>query len=112
MANFITIGYGDESGYETVRADVKDAAHAHDRWLVDRGALVGIAGAPIQVRNHENRGTRTDAGAYLKSDMPIAGFSLIEADNIDEAVELVAKTPCAIAYGVVEVWPLIVPSDD
>ena len=48
---------------------------------------------PIQVRNHEDTGTRTDEGSYLKSDMPIAGFALIEANNVDEAVELVAKTP-------------------
>lgn len=112
MASFLTIGYGDESGYERTGADLKDAAHAHDAWLVERGAIVGIAGPPVQVRNHENSGTRTDAGAYLRSDLPIAGFALIEASNVEEAVELVAKTPCAIAYGVVEVWPLIVPPDD
>jgi hypothetical protein len=111
VAKFITIGYGDESGYDRTRADVKDAAHAHDTWLVNRGAIGGIAGTPIQVRNHENGGTRTQAGAYMKSDLPIAGFALIEANNAEEAVQLVAKTPCAIAYGVVEVWPLIGPSD-
>ena len=112
MAKFITIGYGDESGYKNTRADVKEAAHAHDGWLVERGAVVGIAGNPIQVRNHENTGTRTDEGSYLKSDLPIAGFALIEAKDVDEAVELVAKTPCAVAYGVVDVWPLIIPSEE
>jgi len=112
MAKFITIGYGDESGYENASADIREAAHTHDGWLVERGAVVGIAGTPIQVRNHANTGVRTDEGAYLKSDLPIAGFALIEADNADEAVELVSKTPCAVAYGVVEVWPLIVPSEE
>jgi hypothetical protein len=112
VAQFITIGYGDESGYARTRADLKDAAHAHDAWLVERGAIVGMAGTPIQVRNHENGGIRTDQGAYLGSELPIAGFALIEADNAEEAVELVAQTPCAIAYGVVEVWPLTLPSDD
>ena len=105
------IGYGDESDYERTRADLKDAAHAHDAWLVERGAIVGIAGTPIQVRNHEDNGTRTDQVAYMRSDLPVAGFALIEASNPQEAVELVAKTPCAIAYGVVEIWPLIIPSD-
>jgi hypothetical protein len=110
VATFITIGYGDEAGYERTTTQAKHAAHVHDAWLVERGAIVGIVGSPIQVRNHQNRGTRTDKGAYLKSDLPIAGFSLIEASTREEAVELVAKTPCAVAYGVVEVWPLIVPS--
>ena len=64
------------------------------------------------MRNHNGNGTQTENGAYLKSDLPIAGFALIEADGIEEAVDLVAKTPCAIAYGVVEVWPLLGQSED
>jgi hypothetical protein len=74
VAQFITIGYGDESGYTRTGADLKDAAHAHDAWLVERGAIVGMAGTPIQVRNHENGGIRTDQGAYLGSELPIAGL--------------------------------------
>jgi hypothetical protein len=112
MAKYITIGYGEETGYKRTSADLKDAAHAHDAWLVERGAIVGMAGNPIQVRNHEDSGTHIDEGAFLKSDLPIAGFALIEAGTLEEAVELAAKTPCAVAYGVVEVWPLIGPSDD
>jgi hypothetical protein len=42
----------------------------------------------------------------MRSDLPIAGFAVIDAANMDEAVALVAKTPCAVAHGVVEVWPL------
>ena len=29
-----------------------------------------------------------------------------EAATIAEAVEIVSRTPCAVAQGVVEVWPL------
>jgi hypothetical protein len=112
VAKFITIGYGDVSGYQRTAADLRDAAHAHDAWLVERGAIVGIAGSPIQVRNHESGGIQMDQGAYLRSDLPVAGFALIEARDAEEAVELVAGTPCAIAYGVVEVWPLISSSGD
>lgn len=112
MAKFVTIGYGDESGYERTSPDLRDAAHAHDASLVERGAIVGIAGAPVQVRNHDGNRTETEDGPYLKSDLPIAGFAVIEASGLEEAVALVAKTPCAIAYGVVEVWPLLGPSED
>jgi hypothetical protein len=107
MATFITIGYGDASGYERTSPELRVAAHAHDALLVARGAIVGIAGPPVQVRNHEGGGTRTEDGPYLRSDLPIAGFALIEAESPEEAVDLVAKTPCAVAYGVVEVWPLL-----
>jgi hypothetical protein len=31
---------------------------------------------------------------------------VIEAASLDEAVTIAAATPCAVAHGVVEVWPL------
>jgi hypothetical protein len=111
MATFITIGYGDASGYERASPEVRALAHAHDALLVERGAIVGIAGVPVQVMNHEGNGTRTAVGPYLRSDLPIAGFAVIEAESSEEAIDLVAKTPCAVAYGVVEVWPLLGPSE-
>jgi hypothetical protein len=42
----------------------------------------------------------------MKAALPVAGFALIEATNIEEAIDMVSKTPCAVAYGIVEVWPL------
>ena len=109
MARFITIGYGDESGYRRTPAELRDAAHAQDAALVTHGAVMGMAGTPIQVRNHQAEGVRTESGAYLRSDLPVAGFALVEARDAHEAVRMVATTPCAVADGVVEVWPLIEP---
>ena len=106
VPRFLTIGYGDQAGYEQTEESVKAAAHEHDSWLVARGATIGRAGPPIQVRNHGALGVQTQSGAFLRSDLPIAGFALIDATDADEAVRLVAGTPCAVANGVVEVWPL------
>jgi hypothetical protein len=106
MARFVTIGYGDEAGYERTAPSVRDAAHAHDARLEAAGALVGIAGDPVQVRNPDGGGVETRDGAYLRSDLPIAGFAVIEASDLDDAIRLVSGTPCAVAHGVVEVWPL------
>ncbi|GGY77558.1 YciI family protein [Pseudoduganella plicata] len=106
MAKFITIGYGDREGYERTSETVRSAAHAHDELLLRRGADMGIAGQPVQVRNHGAKGVHTEAGSFMSSRLPIAGFAIIEASDIAEAIELVSKTPCAVAYGVVEVWPM------
>ncbi len=106
MPRFITIGYGDEAGYRRTDPAVRDAAHAHDARLKAGGALVGVAGPPVQVRNPEAAGVQTTDGAFLRSDLPIAGFAVIEAADLQAAIEMVAKTPCAVAHGVVEVWPL------
>ena len=106
MAKFVTIGYGDRAGYDRTDASVRDAAHEHDARLRAEGALVGIAGEPVQVRNPDAAGVRTTEGAFMWSDLPIAGFAVIDAANVEEAVALVAGTPCGVAHGVVEVWPL------
>ena len=37
---------------------------------------------------------------------PREEWPVIEAESVEEAVRLVAGTPCAVADGVVEVWPL------
>jgi hypothetical protein len=106
MARFLTIGYGDQAGYDRTDQAVRDAAHAHDERLTARGMQGGIAGSPVQVRNPGATGVETTSGPFLHSELPVAGFALIEADSIEEAVELMAQTPCAVAEGVVEVWPL------
>ena len=99
MATFITIGYGDRAGYELTDASVRDAAHAHDARLRADGAMMGVAGDPMQVRNHDDAGVRTTQGAFMRSELPIAGFAVIEADSAAEAAELVSATPCAVAHG-------------
>lgn len=106
MARFVTIGYGDSEGYDRTDPALRDAAHAHDARLRNEGVQMGVAGRPVQVRNHDASGVHTANGPYLRSALPVAGFAVIEADTIDEAVELVSRTPCAVAHGVVEVWPL------
>ena len=106
MPMFVTIGYGDREGYDRTRPEARDEAHAHDALLQNEGVVMGVAGAPVQVRNHDGAGTRTENGAFLRSPLPVAGFALIEAGTIDEAVQIAAGAPCAVNHGVVEVWPL------
>lgn len=106
MPKFVTIGYGDQEGYDRTPKALRDAAHRHDEQLRSKGALMGIAGGPVQVRNAEDAGVSILDGPYLASDLPVAGFAIIEAPNLEAAIELVSKSPCAIAHGVVEVWPL------
>jgi hypothetical protein len=106
MPKFVTIGYGDREGYDRTDARVRDAAHAHDAQLLESGVLMGIAGTPVQVRNPNGGRVETKTGSFMSSSLPVAGFAIIEAATLADAVEIVSKTPCAVAYGVVEVWPL------
>ena len=106
MPKFITIGYGDPADYDRTPQAVRDAAHAQDARLVAEGALVGVADAPVQVRNPDAVGMQTRDGPFMSSDLPIAGFAVIKAASLAEAIEKVSRVPCAVAHGVVEVWPL------
>ncbi|MGL4961619.1 MAG: hypothetical protein ACRC67_10335 [Inquilinus sp.] len=67
---------------------------------------MGIARAPVQVRNPDAAQVETTNGPFMSSSLPVAGFAVIEATSLAEAVNIVSRTPCAVAHGVVEVWPL------
>jgi hypothetical protein len=112
IPTFLTIGYGDRKGYEGTDPEQRNKAPAHDTWLASRGAVIGAVGTPTQVRNPGGAGVSTTNGAYMQTELPIAGFALLEAATIDEAVDLVAGTPCAVAHGVVEVWPIVKAGDE
>lgn len=60
----------------------------------------------MQVRNPEEAGASHENGAYMTSSLPVAGFTILEADDLGDAIALVSTTPCAVAHGVVEVWPM------
>jgi hypothetical protein len=111
MPYFLTIGYGDRAGYERTPEGVRSKAHARDAELVAQGALIGMAGRPLHVRNPKGGGVETSPGPYLRSDLPVAGFALIEAATLEDAVAKISGSPCAVAHGVVEVWPMETPGE-
>jgi hypothetical protein len=106
MPKFVTIGYGDREGYERTAPAVRESAHANDEALKRRGAIMGIAGTPVHIRNPDAAGVQRENCAFMSSPLPVAGFALIEAADLDEAVRLLKGSPCAVAHGVVEIWPL------
>ena len=106
MPRYLTIGYGERAGYDSTPQTIRDAAHEHDARLVRDGAVTAVMLPPVCVTNKHDQGTQVTPGAFMRSELPPAGFSLIEAASLDDAIALVSKTPCAVADGVVEVWPL------
>lgn len=107
MPKFVAIGYGDEAGYQNTPPDIREASRANDDELKNQGVLMGMAGAPVQVRNHNATGVETRDGAYLSSRLPVTGFAIIEAVDQAEAVRMVSKSPSAVMQGVIEVWPIL-----
>ena len=106
MAKFVTIGYGDRKGYDRTDPAVPDAAHAHDARLAERGGDMGRPAHQCRCATTTAPGSRPRPGRSCSPPCPRAGFGVIEAATLEEAVTLAAQTPCAVAQGVVEVWPL------
>ena len=106
MPKFLTIGYGDRDGYDRTPEVIRETAHEQDAKLVAEGAIMGTAGEPVQVCNPEGSGIKTKEGPFMSAALPVAGFAVIEAADLEDAVQRVSGVPCAVAHGVVEVWPL------
>jgi hypothetical protein len=106
MPKFLTIGYGEREGYDQTPEAMREAAHRNDAELVAGGAEMGMLGEPVRVTNTHQSGVVTERGPFMQVAMPVAGFALIEADSIEEAAAMVAGSPCAVASGVIEVWPV------
>jgi hypothetical protein len=93
MAKFVAIGYGDRTGYDRAAPEVRNAAHAHDKDLQKRGVLMGVAGGPVQVRNPDDAGVQTASSPFMSSPLPVAGFAVIEAVDLSDAIRMASQVP-------------------
>ena len=107
MPKFMTIGYGDRAGYDRTPKEICDAAHAHDAELQKSGAVMGVAGPPVQVRNPSAAGVpRQRIPPSCRPRCRSQVSHLLMPPISPRRFKIVSKTPCAVAHGVVEVWPL------
>jgi hypothetical protein len=101
-----------EPGYvEELSGAERDAVYAEYLALADDARCVG--GAQLQPVETATS-VRVVGGQTLMIDGPFAdtkevlgGFCLVEAANLDEAVELAARIPAARLGGTVEVRPVV-----
>jgi len=75
--------------------------------LRDRGALISAVETTMTTVTAWDGVAHTTDEPFASSRAPLAGFSIIEADDIHEVVRLVAHTPCARAGGAIEIRPLL-----
>lgn len=102
---FLCLAYGDEKDWVALSKEQQDALLAQDEVLRRRGDLVAVLGDVTTVRAWDGEPSTTDA-PFASGAAPLVGFSLIEAEDLEEAVRLVAGTPCAVAGGAIEVRPI------
>ena len=103
---YLCLAYGDEKDWNQLTKAEQDALLAQDDVLRRRGDLVAaVEPSATTVRTWDGVPKATKGG-FAESQVPLAGFSIIEAPDLELAIELVADTPCARAGGAVELHPI------
>ncbi len=102
---FLVLAYGDEKHWNALSPAEQDELLAQDDVLRRRGDTVAAVERGVTVKAWDRTPIVTE-GPFARSPAPLAGFGVIEARDLDEAISLVARTPCAVARGAVEIWPL------
>jgi len=77
-----------------------------DPRVVD-GAALAPAETASTVRVHAGESLVTD-GPFADTKEVLGGYYLVEADDLDAAIEIAGRVPAARMGGAVEVWPLVV----
>jgi hypothetical protein len=103
---FLILAYGAEADWNALSQAEQEKLLAQDKVLRERGSLVAAVETNVTTVRawHGPPETTNEPVASLLA--PLAGFGIIEADDLDHAIQLVANTPCARAKGAVEIRPI------
>jgi hypothetical protein len=108
---YLCLAYGDEKDWKALTKDEQNALLSHDEVLRQRGDLVAAVQGTVTTVQAWDGTPVTSAGGIAHSALPLAGFGIIEARDLEEVVELIRRTPCARAKGVIEVRPIMAIND-
>jgi hypothetical protein len=109
---FLCLAYGDEAGWNSLSEDKKREVLAQDAVIRERGNVMSAVQRTVtSVRNWDGH-LEVNNESFVRNELPLAGFSVIEAENVEEVIDLVSNTPCARARGVIEIRPFWNLSDD
>ncbi|MGY3265332.1 YciI family protein [Lysobacter sp. HA35] len=104
---YLCLAYGNGAEWNKLEPAEQETLLAADQRIRDRGAFISAVHDDVTTVTAWDGTAKTDGPAFAMSRLPMAGFSIIEADSLDEVVQLVAQTPCARAGGAIEIRPLM-----
>lgn len=108
---FLCLVYGGEKDWLALTQQEREELLAQDEVLRRRGNFMSAVETTVTTVTAWDGSPTTTSGSFAKSSVPLAGFSIIEAADINEVVQLVAGTPCARAKGAIEIRPLMQTDD-
>ncbi len=102
---FLCLAYGDEDSWKAMTKQEQSEVLEQDEVLKSRGDFLAAVQTTVVTVTNWSGNLITENESFTKPKLPLAGFSIIEANDIDEVVQLVANTPCARAKGAIEIRP-------
>ena len=100
---YLCLAYGDEAGWKALSENEKAEVLAVDEKIRRRGDfMTAVKPNVVTIRNWNKDFSKTDLPLH-PGGLPLAGFSIIEADSVEEVIELVSNSPCARAQGAIEI---------
>jgi hypothetical protein len=109
---FLCLAYGDEKDWQALPKKEQDALLAQDKALREKGALMGAVEPKVRTVRAWDGITATSDHAFAEGRAPLAGFSIIEADSLEQVIQMVARTPCARAKGAIEIHPIAILNEE
>jgi hypothetical protein len=103
---YLCLAYGDEKAWKELSKSEQDELLKQDEVLRQRGDLVAAVDQSATTVRAWDGVPETTQGGFAESRVPLAGFAIIDAPDLERAIELVADTPCARAKGAVELRPI------
>lgn len=103
---FLCLAYGAEKDWLKLSEEERSALLAQDEVIRSKGNLVSaLDSRVITLRAWDGTPSLTEE-PFARSAIPLAGFAIIDAKNVNELVALIARTPCARARGAIEIHRL------
>jgi hypothetical protein len=104
---YLILAYGAEEDWKALFSAEQKSLLAQDDVLRARGSLVAAVTPAVTTVTSWNGLPNTASEPFSPLRAPLAGFGIIEADDLAHAVQLIADTPCARAKGAVEIRPIL-----
>jgi len=109
---YLVLAYGAEEDWNALSSADQKSLLAQDDILRARGSLVAAVTTAVTTVTSWNGVPTTTSEPFSPLRAPLAGFGVIEANDLAHAIQLVANTPCARAKGAVEIRPILQMNQD
>ena len=108
---YMLLIYGSDEAWASLSEDERQARYAEYAAVAASPGIVGGAelqpaatATTIRVQGDE---TLTTDGPFTETKDVLGGYFLLEADDLDEAIEIASRIPAARDGGAVEVRPVV-----